>query len=88
MNQRSWRPLALAVVAVVVMASCGDRKTESASSTANPDSMAAVEKGNTPVIMEGDTANNSMTGPTQAPPDSGDRGAVVPANVTVTKKKE
>lgn len=80
--------MGLALVAVMVMESCGERKTESATSTANPDSMAAVEKGNVPLIMEGDTANNSMTGPTQAPPDSGDRGAVVPANVNVTKQKE
>ncbi len=36
---------------------------------------------------QGDTANASLDAPQQAPPDSGSRGAVVPAGVTVKPKK-
>jgi hypothetical protein len=90
MNKKVGLVLGLALMTVVTMESCGERKAESnSSSTADADSMAAVEKGNTPVMgMQGDTANSSTTGPTQAPPDSGDRGAIVPANVNVTKEKQ
>lgn len=88
MKLTKWPTLGLALTALVMMESCGERKTESATSTANPDSMAAVEKGNTPVMgSQGDTTNSSTSGPTQAPPDSGDRGAIVPANVNVKKKQ-
>lgn len=36
---------------------------------------------------QGDTTNNALNAPQQAPPDSGDRGAVVPAEVKVTPRK-
>lgn len=36
---------------------------------------------------QGDTLNSSINGPQQAPPDSGDRGAVVPSEVKVRVKK-
>ncbi|KAB7732745.1 hypothetical protein F5984_01995 [Rudanella paleaurantiibacter] len=87
MKKRNGSVWALTLMTVVVMASCGERKTESGSATANSDSMSAVEQGNTPVMgMQGDTANSSTTGPTQAPPDSADGGAIVPANVNVRKE--
>lgn len=56
----------------------GNKKESTETTTAGSDSSVFGR--------EGDTANNALNAPQQAPADSADRGAVVPAEVKVTPK--
>lgn len=66
--------------------SCSSKKTEtSTESSTMADTTAASDS--SVFGRQGDTTTNTLDAPQQAPPDSGDRGAVVPAEVKVTPKK-
>ncbi|GAB4038027.1 hypothetical protein GCM10028774_34990 [Spirosoma jeollabukense] len=65
----------------LVFGSCSGNKKEASTETTTAASDSSV------FGRQGDTTNNSLNAPEQAPPDSGDRGAVVPAEVKVRPKK-
>ena len=81
---RAWLCTALIVGAGLTIGSCSSKKAES-SETTTADTAAT---GDSSVFgRQGDTTNNALNAPQQAPADSADRGAVVPAEVKVTPKK-
>jgi hypothetical protein len=78
---RVWLLAGLLTSSSLILWNCSSKKSESTTGTNTAASDSSV------FGREGDTANNSLNAPQQAPPDSGDRGAVVPAEVKVTPKK-
>ncbi|GAB3779507.1 hypothetical protein GCM10028818_30140 [Spirosoma horti] len=81
---RSWLGMAFIVGASLTLVNCSGKKTES-----NESNMADTTAASDSSVFgrQGDTTNNTVDAPQQAPPDSADRGAVVPAEVKVTPKK-
>lgn len=79
---RTWLAVGLLAGFSLAMTNCsGDQKNTTAESKA-----ASTESDSSVFGRQGDTTNSSMNAPQQAPPDSGDRGAVVPAEVKVKPK--
>lgn len=80
---RSWLWTACIVGSSLTVWNCSNKKSESKeemSTTATSDSSVFGR--------QGDTTNNSLNAPEQAPPDSASaRGAVVPAEIKVKAKK-
>ncbi|GAB4020938.1 hypothetical protein GCM10028773_27870 [Spirosoma koreense] len=67
--------------------SCSGNKKEASSETNMAASDSTAGSDSSVFGRQGDTTGSSMNAPQQAPPDSGDRGAVVPAEVKVVPKK-
>jgi hypothetical protein len=84
---RSGILIACIVGSSLTVLSCSGKKTENnnESSSSTTDTTAASDS--SVFGRQGDTTTNTLNAPQQAPPDSGDRGAVVPAEVRVTPKK-
>lgn len=78
---RVWLMAGLLISSSLTLWNCSGKKSESTTETTTAASDSSV------FGRQGDTANNALNAPQQAPPDSGDRGAVVPAEVKVTIKK-
>ena len=85
---RHWLFMGLIVGSSLALYNCSNTKKETDSSTATTDSAQVDSSGNSIMGRQGDTTNSSMNAPQQAPPDSADRGVVVPAEVKVKAKKE
>ncbi|MCX6218157.1 hypothetical protein [Spirosoma sp.] len=68
--------------------SCSGKKSENASENSTEATMTDTTAASDSSVFgrQGDTTNNALNAPQQAPPDSGDRGAAVPAEVKVTPK--
>ncbi len=77
---RSWLITCFIVGSSFAFGSCSGNKKEASTETTTAASDSSV------FGRQGDTTNNSLDAPEQAPPDSGDRGAVVPAEVKVRPK--
>ncbi|AKD54338.1 hypothetical protein SD10_04835 [Spirosoma radiotolerans] len=76
--------MAFIVGTSLTLGNCSSKKTENnESSTSNT----TAASDSSVFGRQGDTTNNTVDAPQQAPPDSADRGAVVPAEVKVTPKK-
>ncbi|GAB3801447.1 hypothetical protein GCM10028819_28690 [Spirosoma humi] len=81
---RSWLCMAFIVGTSLTLGNCSGKKTENSESQM-ADTTAASDS--SVFGRQGDTTTNTLDAPQQAPPDSADRGAVVPAEVKVTPKK-
>ena len=77
---RSWLLTGFLVGSSLALWNCSGKKETSAETTTAASDSSVFGR-------QGDTTNNVMNAPQQAPPDSADRGAVVPAEVKVTPKK-
>ncbi|WP_420148680.1 hypothetical protein [Spirosoma sp.] len=79
---RSWLLTGLIVSSSLTLWNCSGDKKESTTETSETASDSSV------FGRQGDTTNNSMDAPQQAPPDSASAGgAVVPAEVKVKPKE-
>ena len=79
---RSWLLISFLIGSSLTFGSCSGNKKEANTETTTAASDSSV------FGRQGDTTNNSLNAPEQAPPDSGDRGAVVPAEVKVRPKNK
>lgn len=79
---RSWLLISFFIGSSLTFGSCSGNKKEASTETTTAASDSSV------FGRQGDTTNNNLNAPEQAPPDSGDRGAVVPAEVKVRPKNK
>ena len=83
---RAWLMAGLLLSSSFTFWNCsGNKKETNTEATAASDTTAGSDS--SVFGRQGDTTNNQLNAPEQAPPDSGDRGAVVPAEVKVKPKK-
>ena len=80
---RYWLLTGLLVGSSLSFYNCSNGKKESESSAQESSTADSSFMG-----RQGDTTFSDVNAPQQAPPDSADRGAVVPAEVKVKAKKE
>ncbi|WP_461150685.1 hypothetical protein [Spirosoma pulveris] len=86
---RSWLLAACLVGSSLTVWNCSGKKNENAAENSTETTMTDTTAASDSSVFgrQGDTTNNALNAPQQAPPDSGDRGAIVPAEVKVTPKK-
>lgn len=86
---RSWLLAACIVCSSLTAWNCSGKKEENSTENSTETNMTDTTAASDSSVFgrQGDTTNNALNAPQQAPPDSGDRGAVVPAEVRVTPKK-
>lgn len=77
---RVWLLMGLLTGTSLTYWNCSGNKKESAETTTAGSDSSVFGR-------QGDTANNALNAPQQAPPDSADRGQIVPAEIKVTPKK-
>ncbi len=82
---RSWLVAACIVGSSLTVWNCSAKKSESSSENNMADTTTTSDS--SVFGRQGDTTNNALNAPQQAPPDSDDRGAVVPAQIKVRPKK-
>ena len=78
---RSWLLTGFIVGSSLTLWNCSGNKKETTTEASTTTSDSSV------FGRQGDTTNNALNAPQQAPSDSGSRGAVVPAQVNVRPKK-